>query len=42
MLEQRFDGGTMNNIEFVKNYRTLQKELYVIQEKIRQMQQFAA
>jgi hypothetical protein len=39
MLEQRFDGGMMNNVEFVKNYRTLQKELYVIQEKIRQMQQ---
>jgi hypothetical protein len=38
MLESRFDEGTMNNVEFVKSYKTLQKDLYMIQERQRQIQ----
>jgi hypothetical protein len=37
MLEQQFNVGRINNVEFVKNYRELQKELFIIQEKLKQL-----
>jgi hypothetical protein len=37
MLEKRFDDGTMNNVEFVKGYKSLQKDLFVIQERQKQL-----
>jgi hypothetical protein len=38
MLEQRFDGGSMENVDFVKNYREMQKQFYQVQERIKQIQ----
>ena len=40
MLEQRSDKGMINNIEFVKSYKQLQLEKYVIQDKINQIEKF--
>jgi len=38
MLEQRFDGGSMENVDFVKNYREMQKQFYQVQERIKIIQ----
>ncbi|QEE16267.1 PH domain-containing protein [Promethearchaeum syntrophicum] len=40
MLEQRSDKGMINNIEFVKSYKQLQVEKYVIQDKINEIEKF--
>ncbi len=40
MLEQRSDKGMINNIEFVKSYKQLQCEKYVIQDKINDIEKF--
>ena len=40
MLEQRSDNGLINNIEFVKSYKQLQLEKYIIQDKINQIEKF--
>ncbi len=37
MLEQRYDAGSINHPEFVKSYRELQKELFILQEKSKQI-----
>ncbi len=40
MLEQRSDKGMINNIEFVKSYKQMQLEKYIIQDKINQIEKF--
>jgi hypothetical protein len=40
MLEQRFDSGYMNNVEYVKNYREMQKDIFRVQEKIKEISQY--
>ncbi len=37
MLEQKSDKGMINNIEFVKSYKQMQREKYIIQNKINQI-----
>ncbi len=37
MLEQKSDKGMINNIEFVKSYKQMQRDKYIIQNKINQI-----
>lgn len=39
-LEQRFDSGLMNYVEFIKSYKELQKQLYFVQDKIQQTEKY--
>ncbi|UYP48242.1 hypothetical protein NEF87_004527 [Candidatus Lokiarchaeum ossiferum] len=40
MLEQRYDGGYIQNVEFVKSYKELQRKYYMISNRITQLQQY--
>ena len=40
MLEQRYDGGYIQNVEFVKSYKELQRKFYMISSRITQLQQY--
>ncbi|MHA1718095.1 MAG: PH domain-containing protein [Promethearchaeota archaeon] len=40
MLEQRYDNGLINNVEFIKSYKEMQRQKYVIQSKINQIEKY--
>jgi PH (Pleckstrin Homology) domain-containing protein len=40
MLEQRYDGGYINNVEFVKNYKELQRDIYKVRLNLQQLEAY--